>query len=77
VAAQTRLPDEVVVVDGGAGDDSRRKSLEWQNRLPIRYLHTSPAGLTRQRNAALGETTADVVLFMDDDSSLALTHAPS
>jgi len=72
--AQTRAPGEIVVVDGSVGDESRLRVLAWRSRLPVRYLHTSPPGLTRQRNVALAEATADVIVFIDDDSLLSPTY---
>jgi glycosyltransferase involved in cell wall biosynthesis len=70
VAAQTLAPDEVLVVDGSPGQESRERALGWVHRLPLRYVRTHPPGLTRQRNAALEHAARDVICFVDDDSVL-------
>ncbi|MDP9068360.1 MAG: glycosyltransferase, partial [Actinomycetota bacterium] len=56
-------PYEVVVVDGSTENDPP------QGVDDVVYLRSAP-GLTRQRNAALGFVTGDVVLFLDDDAEI-------
>ncbi|MBL8101925.1 MAG: glycosyltransferase family 2 protein [Anaerolineales bacterium] len=69
IAAQTRLPDELVVVDS-----SDEKKLEThleavQTPFPIHYFHTAP-GLTLQRNHGIRESVGDLLFFFDDDVDL-------
>jgi GT2 family glycosyltransferase len=65
--AQTRFPDEVIVVDGG------RESVEPLCRsaraFPVRYLRSLPPSAARQRNLGLAAVgpEADFVGFLDDD----------
>ncbi len=71
--AQTALPGEVIVVDAGADDDTAR--LVENFRLAFRgadfiYERAAP-GLPGQRNAGLARARGDVVLFLDDDVTLA------
>ena len=41
----------------------------WRTRIgvPLRLIHLEEKGLAPARNAALGQTEADIVLFIDDD----------
>lgn len=69
IAAQTRLPDELVVVDS-----SDEKKLEaylqgTHTPFPVRYFHTAP-GLTLQRNHGIRESAGDLLFFFDDDVDL-------
>lgn len=69
VAAQTRLPDELIVVDS-----SDEKKLEtylnsFKSPFPVRYFHTQP-GLTLQRNHGIDESKGDLFFFFDDDVDL-------
>lgn len=69
LAAQTRLPAEVLVVDASDDDASRRVVEICAATAPlrrVRSLRTAP-GLTRQRNAGVEAATGDVVTFLDDD----------
>jgi len=65
IAALVPGPDEVVVVDG----DPDGSAAPVAAVAGVRYV-TSPPGLTRQRNAGLAATNADVVVFLDDDAAL-------
>jgi GT2 family glycosyltransferase len=66
LAAQTRPPDEVVVVD--ASDDGRSAACVagWRGPCPA-WHHRAAPGLTRQRNRGVELTRGDVVTFLDDD----------
>lgn len=66
--AQTRVPDEVVIVD--AGD---RSLLESDRAADIRgcglnvtHMHVAPA-LARQRNLGARASTGDLLVYLDDD----------
>jgi glucosyl-dolichyl phosphate glucuronosyltransferase len=67
IAIQTRLPDEIVIVDS-SDDDHLHKLLKYHSfkALPIRYFHTEP-GLTRQRNIGIKESSGNILFFPDDD----------
>ncbi len=69
IAAQTRLPDELIVVD--SSDEKRLEAYLTSVKLPfpVRYFHTQP-GLTLQRNHGIRECTNDLVFFFDDDVDL-------
>ena len=63
---QTRLPDEVVVVDQSAREDARAAAYA-AARPRVRYHRLERRGLPEARNAALRLAAGDVVLFLDDD----------
>jgi len=69
ILAQTRLPDELIVVD--SSDEKRLEAYLTSAKLPfpVRYLHTQP-GLTLQRNHGIRECAGDLVFFFDDDVEL-------
>jgi glycosyltransferase involved in cell wall biosynthesis len=65
VLEQTRVPDEVVVVDGGSVDSTLDKLKAWQERLPLRVLEEPGSTIARGRNVAIGATTAELVAVSD------------
>ena len=70
VAAQTRPPDEVLVVDDAeVGDEETVERVRRVgDRLPVRYLHRpSRAGASASRNAGATAATGDLLAFLDDD----------
>ena len=69
VAAQTRLPDELIVVD--SSDEKKIEGYLGSVKLPfpICYSHTQP-GLTLQRNQGIRESSGNLIFFFDDDVDL-------
>lgn len=69
ITAQTRLPDELIVVD--SSDEKKLEGYLGSVGLlfPARYFHTQP-GLTLQRNHGIRECENDLVFFFDDDVDL-------
>src|SRR5215208_7777415 len=65
VRAQTRAPDEIIVVNQ---DPSNDVCLAIQrSELPVRYFEQCRLGLSASRNLALAEATGDVLAVTDDD----------
>lgn len=66
---QTRLPDELIVVD--SSDEKKLEGYLGSVDLPfpVRYFYTQP-GLTLQRNYGIRECANDLLFFFDDDVSL-------
>lgn len=63
--AQTRAPDEIIVVD----DKSTDESVTLLRQLPVRLIcHDRNQGPARARNTALHAAQGDVVLFIDSDA---------
>lgn len=69
IAAQSRLPDELIVVD--SSDENKLEAYLTSVKLPFHahYFHTQP-GLTLQRNRGIRECASDLVFFFDDDVDL-------
>lgn len=70
ISTQTLLPDELVVVDS-----SDTKELEYEikrlvnreEKIEIRYIHTSTSGSSHQRNIGIKVACGDITFFFDDD----------
>lgn len=65
--AQTRRPDQVIVVDGSSPDV--RFVVEAFCQLNLDYVRVFPPSLARQRNAGMQKLRADITLagYLDDD----------
>jgi glycosyltransferase involved in cell wall biosynthesis len=65
LVAQTRPPDEVVIVDGGSRDNTVDIIREYAGRLPLRVLVVPGANISQGRNAAVVAATGDVIASTD------------
>jgi glycosyltransferase involved in cell wall biosynthesis len=74
VAAQSRLPDEVIVADDGSGAATAALLDEWRGRLPGRVHHVWQPNegfrAARVRNLGLAVATGDYVIVLDGDMVL-------
>jgi GT2 family glycosyltransferase len=69
LAAQTRRPLEVVIVDG-APDPGCEQLVADQRRtsgLNIVYLRSAPPSAAIQRNVGVKASSGDIIVFLDDD----------
>jgi glycosyltransferase involved in cell wall biosynthesis len=67
LAAQTRLPDEVVICDGGSQDSTVARIEMWaaQSRLPVRLLIVPGANISQGRNTAIRAAVGSLIAATD------------
>jgi GT2 family glycosyltransferase len=67
LARQTRLPNEVVLVDGGSTDGTVARIREAQPAYPVRLklIEAPGTNISQGRNAGISETTAEVIAVTD------------
>ena len=65
LAAQTRGPDEVVVVDGGSRDGTVATLRGYQGPLALTVLERPGANISQGRNAAIAAATGEVIAVTD------------
>ena len=67
LSAQTRLPDELVVVDGGSQDDTIARLERYRQEAPFTvHLVSQPgANISQGRNRAIAAASGDVIAVTD------------
>src|SRR5262249_47996355 len=58
---------DVIVVDNNSTDDTKAVTASFGDRLPLRYVLEPELGLCHARNRALTESSAEYIIFTDDD----------
>lgn len=67
---QTRLPDEIVIIDASDTQELNLKIKEFRSeKTKIIYVHTKP-GMCYQRNIGIEKSYGDIVFILDDDTIL-------
>lgn len=71
ILAQTRLPNELIIVDQSPGDESRSivdALISGDQRIPLVYIHDQRiAGLVDAKRVAAERAEGDLVCFLEDD----------
>ena len=65
LVAQTRLPDEIIMCDGGSTDNTAAVIEEYTGQLPLRLIVRPGANISEGRNAAIAETSYEVIAVTD------------
>ena len=65
IVAQTRPPDEVVIVDGGSIDDTVSVMRSYADRLPLKLLVEEDCNISQGRNRAITEARGDIIAVTD------------
>lgn len=70
VLAQSRLPDELLVVDNASTDHTPAVVAQARRlaAIPVRYVQEPSPGIAHARNRALREAQGQYVAFIDDDA---------
>jgi glycosyltransferase involved in cell wall biosynthesis len=63
--AQTRQPDEIVIVDGGSRDDTVKILREYEKVLPLRVEVEAGCNISRGRNLAIQAARGDIIAVTD------------
>lgn len=69
LGAQTRPPDEVIVVDQNPQDE-RQDLHDVAPGLPLQVIHLLPPGQCTARNMGLQSSSGSHILFLDDDDEI-------
>ena len=64
---QTRMPDEIIVVDNASTDNTKKVILSFKEKLRIRYVMENRVGIPYARNKGLQLATGSFLLMLDDD----------
>src|SRR4051794_14389264 len=69
--AQTRVPDEIVVVDDGCTDETAAVLASLEEAGPLVVLrHATPQGPAASFNAGVAASSGDLILALDADDAL-------
>ncbi len=69
VLAQTMPCAEIIVVDDGSSDATRKlvNTFKSQHKIPIRYFFQNNRGAAAARNKGISEARHDILCFLDSD----------
>ena len=62
---QTRLPDEVVICDGGSTDNTREILAEYAEWLPLKIIEAPGANISQGRNRAIFAAAGPIIAATD------------
>lgn len=65
IFAQTRLPDEVIIVDGGSKDETVKRIKEFMAQTKVRYYVLPGVNRPRGRNEAIRNSTGEIIVISD------------
>lgn len=65
IQRQTRLPDEIIIVDGGSQDNTVTILRSYEHQLPLRVIVEPGCNISRGRNIAIQAARGDILAFTD------------
>ncbi|MFN8527915.1 MAG: glycosyltransferase [Anaerolineae bacterium] len=65
LVAQTELPDEIVIVDGGSRDRTIYVLRRYEAKLPLRIIVAPGCNISQGRNIAIREAKGDIIAVTD------------
>jgi glycosyltransferase involved in cell wall biosynthesis len=63
--AQTQIPDEIILVDGGSRDDSLGILRAYQDRLPLTIIESPGCNISQGRNLAIQAANSPIIAVTD------------
>ncbi|MDP2650303.1 MAG: glycosyltransferase [bacterium] len=74
VAANTRLPDEVIIIEQGDIQKTTSVAEAFSETFPITVIFHHEKSLTQARNRGLAKSAGDIIVFVDDDVVIAPSY---
>lgn len=65
LVAQTHLPDEIIICDGGSTDNTAAVMQEYAGQLPLRVIVRAGSNISEGRNAAIAEAAHEIIAVTD------------
>ncbi len=65
---QSRMPDEIVIIDNGSTDETAKVVEKFSESNLVRYVYEGEIGISHARNIGVKSSRGDIIAFVDDDA---------